>query len=397
MRTPLSTRSIRSGRATRPLRTRKGLALLTATAALVAAGATAYAAGPGTAGPDPHRAPLAGMRILISNDDSMRAAKASNSDGLGLYELRRAMCAAGADVVVLAPWQVQSGKGTAVTNGGTVTVQRRAAAALPDGYQGDCAGAPARGAVFGVCLATGPCAPDAPSATPADTVKLALRGGLRAKVGWAKAPDLVLTGINSGPNVSASVNDSGTVGAAVAAIDQGVPALAFSSSGDASNTSFPRANYRANAEFGARLVAGLRERGLLTAAFALKVDYPDVSAGQRAKAPVWTRVGDGAVVYHAFEPRTGGTGTGGTGGTGGTDEEADSTTFDIALGLCPFDGGGEGECAEGRRDADSTWLLDKGHVTVAPITWDRTYGTPVDARRALRGIERYITQEAPRP
>ena len=34
---------------------------------------------------------------------------------------------------------------------------------------------------------------------------------------------------------------------------------------------------------------------LLTSAFALKVDYPDVSAGQRAKAPVWTRVGAGAV------------------------------------------------------------------------------------------------------
>ncbi|MGW4163867.1 5'/3'-nucleotidase SurE [Streptomyces sp. NPDC004788] len=354
---------------------RKLLALGTAAALLTCLGATAYATTP-AAPSAPSAAPLAGMRVLLSNDDSMQAAKASNSDGLGLYELRRAMCAAGADVVVMAPWQVQSGKGTAVTNGGVLTAQRRAAAELPAGYGGDCAGAPAHGAVFGVCLSAGPCGKDTPSATPADTVKLALRGGLRAEAGWQDGPDLVLTGINSGPNVSANVNDSGTVGAAVAAIDQGVPAVAFSSAGDESNTYFPRDNYRANAEFGARFVAGLRTRGLLTSAFALKVDYPDVSAGQPAKAPVWTRVGDGAVAYHAYERR----------GTG--------DSFDITLGLCPVDGGGAGECAEGRADADSTWLLDKGHVTVAPITWDRTYGTRVDARRTLGRIAHYVTHEA---
>ncbi|CAM5319805.1 5'/3'-nucleotidase SurE [Streptomyces tanashiensis] len=350
------------------------LALSAAAAVLAAAGATAYATTPDRT---EKTLPLAGMRILISNDDSMQAAKASNSDGLGLYELRRAMCAAGADVVVMAPWQVQSGKGTAVTNGGVLTAQRRTA--LPAGYENDCAQAPARGAVYGVCLADGPCTEDSPSATPADTVKLALRAGLKAKAGWTEAPDVVLTGINSGPNVSASVNDSGTVGAAVAAIDQGVPAIAFSSSGDESNLNFPRVNYRAHAEFGARFLAGLRQRSLLTGEFALKVDYPDVSTGRRAGTPVWTRVGDGAVVYHAFEQR----------GTG--------DSFDIALGLCPVDGTGEGECAEGRKDADSTWLLDKGHVTVAPITGDRTYGTPAGARRELTAIERYVEREAPRP
>ncbi|MFD4376360.1 5'/3'-nucleotidase SurE [Streptomyces sp. NPDC058486] len=370
---------------------RRTLALTAAAAVLAGLGATAFATTPAAdrAKPQPqpqshhqpqHSRPLAGLRILISNDDSMRAAKASNSDGLGLYELRRAMCAAGADVVVMAPWQVQSGKGTAVTNGGALTAQRRTA--LPAGYENDCAGAPSKGAVFGVCVAEGACAPDSPSATPADTVKLALRGGLAAKVGWRGAPDLVLSGINSGPNVSANVNDSGTVGAAVAAIDQDVPAIAFSSSGDASQLYFPRENYRAHAEFGARLVAGLTARGLLTSAFALKVDYPDVSAGQKAKAPVWTRVGDGAVAFHAYEQR----------GSG--------DTFDIALGLCTgdasADGKSTGECVENRRDADSTWLLTKGHVTIAPITWDRTYGSPVDARRELKAVQRYVEREAPR-
>ncbi|MCZ0981271.1 5'/3'-nucleotidase SurE [Streptomyces diastatochromogenes] len=355
------------------------LALSAAAAVLTAAGATAYATtstttSPATSGSATSPRPLAGMRILISNDDSMQAAKASNSDGLGLYELRRAMCAAGADVVVMAPWQVQSGKGTAVTNGGVLTAQRRTV--LPAGYEGDCTQAPSGGAVYGVCLADGACAKDSPSATPADTVKLALRAGLKAEAGWSGAPDLVLTGINSGPNVSAQVNDSGTVGAAVAAIDQDVPAIAFSSSGDETNTSFPRVNYRANAEFGARFVAGLRSRGLLTSAFALKVDYPDVSAGGRAGAPVWTRVGDGQVVWHAYE-RTG------------------EDSFEIGLGVCEETPGDP--CTETAEDADSTALLRDGRIAVAPITADRTYGVPVGARRELKAIERYVEREAPRP
>ncbi|MFE2283810.1 5'/3'-nucleotidase SurE [Streptomyces sp. NPDC059443] len=113
--------------------------------------------------------------------------------------------------------------------------------------------------IFGVCLADGACGPDSPSATPADSVKLALRGGLSAKAGWGSGPDLVVTGINSGLNVSSSVNDSGTVGAAIAAIDIGVPAVAF-------------------------------------------------SAAAKAGPPVWTRVGAGAYAYHGYVPSGNGNG-----------------------------------------------------------------------------------------
>ncbi|MFI1712300.1 5'/3'-nucleotidase SurE [Streptomyces litmocidini] len=351
-----------------PTSRRLGLAAVGA-ALIAAAGVTAYATTP-TA---PPARPLAGMRILISNDDSMRAAKASNSDGLGLYELRRAMCAAGADVVVMAPWQVQSGKGSAVTNGGVLTAQRRTA--LPAGYENDCAQAPSGGAVYGVCLADGHCAADSPSATPADTVKLALRAGLKAEAGWTEAPDLVLTGINSGPNVSAQVNDSGTVGAAVAAIDEDVPAIAFSSAGDETNTSFPRVNYRANAEFGARFVAGLRQRGLLTDDFALKVDYPDVSTGTPAKAPAWTSVGHGAVVWHAYE-RTG------------------DDSFEIGLGFCEETPGEP--CTETVKDADSAALFRDGRIAIAPVTADRTYGAKEPRPETLWKIRRYVEHDAPR-
>ena len=325
-----------------------------------------------------HAEPLAGLRVLLSNDDSMQAAKASHADGLGLYEMRKALCAAGADVVVMAPWQVQSGKGTAVTNGGSLTLARRTR--LPAGYENDCAGTPSGSPVYGVCLSDDACGADTPSATPADTVKFALRRGLAAKAGWADGPDVVVTGINSGPNVSAQVNDSGTVGAAVAAIDDGVPAVAFSSSGDSTNTYFPVANYAANAEFGARFLAGMRERSLFTDEFAVKVDYPDVSNGRRAKAPLWTGIGHGKVVWHDYSARRG-----------------SGDTFDIVFGVCADKPGDP--CTETVRPADSTALLS-GHVAVAPVTADRTYGATVDGvagRRNLLKLKRYVEQDAPRP
>ncbi|MGC0329744.1 5'-nucleotidase [Streptomyces sp. SAI-170] len=320
--------------------------------------------------------PLAGLRVLLSNDDSMQAARPSHADGLGLYEIRKALCDAGADVVVMAPWQVQSGKGTAVTNGGTLTLARRTR--MPEGYENDCAGTPSGSPVYGVCLSAGPCGPDTPSATPADTVKFALRTGLAAKAGWTDGPDLVVTGINSGPNVSAQVNDSGTVGAALAAIDQGVPAVALSSSGDASQTRFPVVNYRAHARFAAAFLAGMRDRGLFTDRFAVKVDHPDVSAGRPAEAPVWTSVGHGQVVWHAYQPQP----------------RSDVDSYDITLGVCPDRPGDP--CTETVRDADSTALLKRGHITVAPITADRTYGARTDGARDLARLKHYVTHDAPR-
>ncbi|MFB8037274.1 5'/3'-nucleotidase SurE [Streptomyces sp. NPDC056004] len=364
---------------TRIQRRRRTLLVLTTTAALACTGVAASAAAPDTdASPRTDRSrPLAGLRVLLTNDDSMRAVKPSNSDGLGLYEIRKALCDAGADVVALAPWQVQSGKGTAVTNGGTLSLSPRPQPLA--GYEKDCSGTPSGSPVYGVCLATGPCGPDSPSATPVDTVKFALRGGLAAKAGWKDGPDLVVTGINSGPNISAQVNDSGTVGAALAAIDEGVPALALSSSGDASQLTFPVANYRAHARFAAGLIGGLRERDLLTDRFALKVDYPDVSAGQKAKPPVWTSIGHGKIVWHAYEARTPG-----------------GDLFDIVPGVC--DNEPASDCTETVGNADSTALLGQGRIAIAPVTADRAYGvrTSGAGQRDLARLKWYVEHEAPR-
>lgn len=63
------------------------------------------------------------------------------------------------------------------------------------------------------------------SGTPSDCVKLAIQGGLVAK------PDLVISGINFGPNLGTDVFYSGTVSAAMEGVLLGVPALAVSLAG----------------------------------------------------------------------------------------------------------------------------------------------------------------------
>lgn len=311
----------------------------------------------------PHGLP--GMKILLTNDDSMQAAKASHTDGLGLYELRKALCAKGADVVVIAPWAVQSGKGSAVTNSGSFRLGQKP---VPAGYENDCASAPAKGAVYGVCTGTDPCGPTSGSATPADTVMFATRGGLKATVGW-KAPDLVVSGSNSGANAANSVSDSGTVGAALMANADGIPAVAFSSS-TAADWSMPVVNYRATAKWGADFLTNLNKSGLLLQSrFALNINYPDVSAGAKAKPAKWTKVGDSTVALHNYAAQADG-------------------SFTINLDLCS----GLKICTETRKDADWT-LLEKGYITVTPVGWDRTYGVD-EGGKTYKKVKAFVQKYA---
>ncbi|GAB3619967.1 5'/3'-nucleotidase SurE [Glutamicibacter endophyticus] len=290
---------------------------------------------------------LAGQRILLTNDDSMQASDPSGKDGLGLYEVRRALCAAGADVAVIGPWDYASGAGTKVTNSGVVTAQQRTE--LPAGYSEDCASAPTAGPVFGLCVNEGVCTTDSPSATPADTVKFALHGGLNALVGWDKAPDLVVSGMNSGPNVSSSVNDSGTIGAALAANDAGVPAVALSAGIDATGRLHTE-TYTAGADFAATYIAKLGTEGQLSAQHVVNINYPDASGQNQPSGVKFTRVGLGTVAVHSYTPREG-------------------NSFTVGLGICPD----ADYChAETRRDADSTALLAQGYITVSSLTSDRT-------------------------
>lgn len=126
------------------------------------------------------------MKILVTNDDGWQAP--------GIQALAEAMRNLG-DVTVVAPDRNCS----AASNSLTLTHPIRAK------QQSD--------AVYSV------------QGTPVDCVNIALNGLLD----WR--PDLVVSGINSGPNLGDDVVYSGTVAAAMEGRFHGVPAIAFSLAG----------------------------------------------------------------------------------------------------------------------------------------------------------------------
>ncbi len=129
------------------------------------------------------------LTILISNDDGYSAP--------GIDAVARALSdLPDTEVFVVAPKENQSGSGSKTTDGELVTEQVATASGIP------------AVAVAGY---------------PADSVDWALDGGIDV------TPDLVVTGINSGQNLGAIGDElSGTVGAARAGAERGIPALATS-------------------------------------------------------------------------------------------------------------------------------------------------------------------------
>lgn len=128
--------------------------------------------------------------ILVSNDDGIEApgiaALVAALDGLG-------------DIYVAAPIKEQSAVGHAITVRDPVRAQ-------PWPFRAPSGSIPAW----------------AVSGTPADCVKLAIDKLL------PRAPDLVASGINQGPNTAVNVIYSGTVSAATEATMLGIDSLAFS-------------------------------------------------------------------------------------------------------------------------------------------------------------------------
>ncbi len=129
------------------------------------------------------------IQILVTNDDGYDA---PGIDAIveGLRGIE------GVQVTVVAPATNQSGKGSAVTGGElkATSVKTRS------GYKAK--------AVEG---------------TPADTIVWAID-----QKGISFTPDLVISGINAGANMGPAIELSGTVGAARAAVQRGIPALAVS-------------------------------------------------------------------------------------------------------------------------------------------------------------------------
>ncbi|HMO50482.1 MAG TPA: 5'/3'-nucleotidase SurE [Kiritimatiellia bacterium] len=127
------------------------------------------------------------MKILLSNDDGIHAPGLS-----ALYEAVKDL----GDVVVAAPDSQMSAVGHAITISDPIKV---AEINRPDGFRGYAIGG-----------------------TPADCVKLAVEALLESP------PDLIISGINLGPNAGISVIYSGTVSAATEGAILGIPSMAVS-------------------------------------------------------------------------------------------------------------------------------------------------------------------------
>ena len=132
------------------------------------------------------------MLALITNDDGI------NSTGIRVL----ASCAeeAGLEVLVAAPSWDSSGASASLT-----AVESDGRLALGDAQLAG---------VRGRCLSL--------EAAPAFIVRSAMSGAFGA------IPDVVLSGVNHGPNTGHAVLHSGTVGAALTAATHGVPTVAFS-------------------------------------------------------------------------------------------------------------------------------------------------------------------------
>jgi len=182
--------------------------------------------------------------ILVTNDDGIYAP--------GILALYLAMKEIG-EVMVVAPDSERSAVGHAITISDPLRVWE---------YERD-------GEFFGYAV----------NGTPADCVKLGVKAILH------KTPDLVVSGINLGPNTAINVIYSGTVSAATEGTLMGIPSIAFSV------TTFKKTDFGFAARFARYLAEKVLERGL-PAGTLLNVNIPPLPE-EEIKGVKITRQGKG--------------------------------------------------------------------------------------------------------
>ena len=164
------------------------------------------------------------MRILIANDDGYQSP--------GIRTLYKAMCEMG-EATIVAPDRNRSGASNSLTLSHPVMVQQRGEH------------------IHSV------------EGTPTDCVNIALSGLLE------NDPDMVVSGINDGPNMGDDVLYSGTVAAAIEGRNLGHPAIAVSM-----GSSDPT-HYETASSVVARIIKQLREVPL-PADTILNINVPDI-------------------------------------------------------------------------------------------------------------------------
>jgi len=182
-------------------------------------------------------------RILLTNDDGI------HSDGILALSRRLGKFA---EVTVVAPDAERSAQGHAIT----LSVPLRVYETRREG------------SFFGYAI----------SGTPADCVKIAMMSIMKDR-----KPDLIISGVNRGPNLGVNVLYSGTVSGATEGAILGVPSFAVSLN------SFKWENYRAAVDFAAKLAKTMLD-GKLPAGTLLNVNVPALP-GSRIKGVKVTRQG----------------------------------------------------------------------------------------------------------
>lgn len=141
-------------------------------------------------------------------------------------------------------------------------------------------------------------------AHPADTVLVALRHLLEDD-----PPDLVLSGVNFGPNLGVGLHASGTVGAAITALLNGFPAIAVSAGmlfreATENPRTFPSTHKALGpaAEFACKIIESLRSSpakngNLLPDGILLNINYPALPREQ-IKGVLYPEISTG----HMIEP-----------------------------------------------------------------------------------------------
>ena len=181
--------------------------------------------------------------ILITNDDGVQAK--------GIRTLARLMAPLG-EVYVVAPDSARSGAGCSVTFTQAVELKH-----LED----------AEGVHFYSC-----------SGTPVDCIKLACEQVV------PRRPDLIVSGINHGDNISSSLHYSGTMGAVIEACMKGIPAIGYSL-----QTRNPEADFTPYEASVVKIAEHVLSAGL-PAGTCLNVNYPEVAELKGTKI---ARMGNG--------------------------------------------------------------------------------------------------------
>ena len=172
------------------------------------------------------------MNILLTNDDGI------NSEGL--YSLYREAKKSG-DVTIVAPDAEQSAVGHAITLSQPLRVKEIMRNRSFYGY--------------------------AVNGTPADCVKIGVRAVMKSR------PDIIISGINLGPNLGTDVIYSGTVSAATEARILGIPSFAISLA------TYKKPDYEYAARFARRLIRVVAKQGLPKDTL-LNVNVPPVPEGK---------------------------------------------------------------------------------------------------------------------